>query len=341
MVFTSTASAFLSIRSRHQPHHFNNNFAIPWLKIDISTPRQAARPPFELQHIDHVVIRCKNFDPMLDFYHRILGCTIDEPTSKYLNRFGGALTHLRAGSCYIDLIAYDIEHLSNDGIDAVTKMHAGGQGTQSLNDINFSSDTSTMDHLCLRVEPFNENDMMDYLTNENVEIVVSGGDRLGADGIGRSIYIRDPEGNVIELKGPPHKSNRQGNRNLVEQQSLSDHSGKKNDAKITKKVPDSVQPQNIVTDETLNSNVQAPTTPCIRICRYNSSFHDGQVCIGCYREAYEIKSWQSMTSIEKAMTLLDAIDRCDESEGRFEGAISKDELIQQYQYWEKMAKSAQ
>ena len=45
-----------------------------------------------------------------------------------------------------------------------------------------------------------------------------------------------------------------------------------------------------------------------------------------------------MTNIEKSMTLLDSIDRCDESEGTFEGATSKQELIQQYEYWAETAK---
>ena len=95
---------------------------------------------------------------------------------------------------------------------------------------------------------------------------------------------------------------------------------------------------------------EIPATPCIRICRYNSSFYNGQVCIGCFREAYEIEMWQSMTPMEKSITLLDAIDRHSDNDqstvlsggdvGRqqFQGAITIEELTQQYEYWVDLAK---
>ena len=46
-----------------------------------------------------------------------------------------------------------------------------------------------------------------------------------------------------------------------------------------------------------------------------------------------------MTSTEKAMALLDSIDRCDGSEGAFEGATSKHELIRQYEHWAEKVKT--
>jgi glyoxylase I family protein len=305
----------------------------------------ATNPPFHLQHIDHVVIRCKNFEPMFHFYHRILGCTVDEPAADHINRFGGALTHLRAGSCYIDLIVYDREHLSSDGVDAVNKMHAGGQGVSSIDNVSFSSATSTLDHLCIRVEPFDEKQIIEYLERERVPIVVAGGNRLGADGVGRSIYVSDPEGNVVELKGPPVKSSSpQSHMNEDEETpiQLQTRVSPKSDAD-----PQSIEARDNKdtfenqTDGSIDDKAEeVSATPCIRICRYNSSFQDGQVCIGCYRDTYEIQAWQSMTAMEKAMTLLDATDRCDASDGTFEGAITRDELIRQYKYWEKISKSS-
>ena len=76
-----------------------------------------------------------------------------------------------------------------------------------------------------------------------------------------------------------------------------------------------------------------PMTPCNRICRYNSSFYNGQVCIGCYRETYEIEMWQTQTPMQKAMTLLDAIDRSNNNEDEFEGAVTVEDLTRQYEYW--------
>ena len=144
---------------------------------------------------------------MFDFYHRILGCTVDGPRDAHVNRFGGALTHLRAGSCYIDLLAYDTEHLTMEGREAVARMHAVGvglDGRRGIADVNLSHETSTLDHLCLRIDPFDRRRLLDYFDGGDVDIVKreSAGDaRVGADGVGPSLYLRDPEGNVIELKG--------------------------------------------------------------------------------------------------------------------------------------------
>ena len=80
--------------------------------------------------------------------------------------------------------------------------------------------------------------------------------------------------------------------------------------------------------------------PCNRICRYNSNFYDGQVYIGCYREAYEIEFWQLQTPLQKAMTLLDCIDRCNDNsmDDKKFGSISMEELTRQYNHWASLAK---
>jgi hypothetical protein len=59
-----------------------------------------------------------------------------------------------------------------------------------------------MDHFCVRVEPFDEFAIRTHLEKHGVKA----GDtetRYGAEGSGPSIYLQDPEGNVVELKGPP------------------------------------------------------------------------------------------------------------------------------------------
>lgn len=74
-------------------------------------------------------------------------------------------------------------------------------------------------------------------------------------------------------------------------------------------------------------------TPCTRICRYNKDFFDGQVCIGCFRDAAEISTWSQLTNVEKGFALEDAADRCGSRGNTFEGAIDADELRQQAQSW--------
>jgi catechol-2,3-dioxygenase len=58
-----------------------------------------------------------------------------------------------------------------------------------------------MDHLCLRIEPFDQDAIVAHLVRHGVAV----GEirrRYGAQGNGISIYVSDPEGNTVELKGP-------------------------------------------------------------------------------------------------------------------------------------------
>ena len=115
---------------------------------------------------------------------------------------------------------------------------------------------------------------------------------------------------------------------------------------------------NVATSKDATDSVQfmptdIPSSPCNRICRYNANFFDGKICIGCYREEYEISTWAVMSAQEKSWALLDAADRVPEgcyasqnvaereegdesanSSCNFSGAISKDELLRQAKYWE-------
>lgn len=310
--------------------------------------------PFEIKRIDHIVIRCRGFPEMFDFYHRVLGCTLDEPEGDHLNRFGGALTHLRAGESYIDLLSYDDGHLTGDGVAAVQRMHAGGVGTKrSLDDLALSAEESTLDHLCLRVRGFEMQSMIAYLESEGAQIVTSGDRRLGADGVGPSVYVRDPEGNVVELKGDPYPvaaDQGDGQRKAKELQSTS---------------PSRKETTTRRKDEVATAKVESvPSTPCNRICRYNGSFFEGKVCskslpfcgsslrsqtplvhqhanrncaVGCFRETYEIQTWQSMGPYEKSLALLDAIDRCESVAESFEGAVQVSDLVSQREYWQTLA----
>jgi glyoxylase I family protein len=58
-----------------------------------------------------------------------------------------------------------------------------------------------MDHVCLRVEPFDAAAIRAHLGAHGVAIADSGL-RYGAEGEGFSLYIADREANIVELKGP-------------------------------------------------------------------------------------------------------------------------------------------
>ena len=132
---------------------------------------------FRIREIDHLVLRVVDLDSMLHFYCEVLGCTIERRQDAI------GLVQLRAGRSLVDLVAVDGKLGSAGGA-------APGKEARNL------------DHFCFRVEPFDETSIRRHLEANGVEVgpVVS---RYGAEGEGPSIYVTDPEGNVVELKGPP------------------------------------------------------------------------------------------------------------------------------------------
>jgi len=128
--------------------------------------------------LDHVVIRAANPERMVEFYCDVLGCTVERETSPDLG-----LVQLRAGQSLIDIVSVDGSIGRQGG-------PAPGQGGRN------------MDHFCVRVEAFDESDIRAHLARFGVragELET----RYGAEGSGPSVYIQDPEGNTVELKGPP------------------------------------------------------------------------------------------------------------------------------------------
>ncbi len=131
----------------------------------------------KIKQIDHIVLRVKELQPMLDFYMDILGCTMEREQREI------GLYQLRAGSSLIDLVPVN-QKLGRAG--------GAAPGKEGRN----------LDHLCLRIEPFDAEEIIAFLRGKGIEPgqVES---RYGAEGEGPSIYISDPETNVVELKGPP------------------------------------------------------------------------------------------------------------------------------------------
>ncbi len=132
-------------------------------------------PAIELLGLDHVVIRVRDAEAMIKFYCDVLGCGRDRLRPDI------GLYHLRAGEALIDLV--DV---------AMPIGQRGGPAPKP--------DGNNMDHLCLRIARFDEARLRAHMEAHNVEIddVVS---RYGAGGDGPSLYLRDPEGNTVELKG--------------------------------------------------------------------------------------------------------------------------------------------
>lgn len=131
------------------------------------------------RELDHLVLRVSDLARMLEFYCDVLGCSVER------RQDGIGLVQLRAGRSILDLVPVDGE-----------LGRAGGAppGKEGRN----------LDHFCLRVEPFDEAGIRRHLAAHGIEAGPLAS-RYGAEGAGPSLYVTDPEGNVVELKGPPEK----------------------------------------------------------------------------------------------------------------------------------------
>lgn len=139
--------------------------------------RRPKRPPVEVATIDHIVLRVRDVPRMIKFYRQVLGCAVAHRQPKL------GLVHLRAGVSMIDLISLD-GPLGRMGGAAPLK-----KGRRNL------------DHFALRVARFDEPALRRHLAKFGIDMGQPAS-RYGAEGEGPSIYFSDPEGNVIELKGP-------------------------------------------------------------------------------------------------------------------------------------------
>ena len=130
--------------------------------------------PYRTKGLDHVVLRAKDIDKMLNFYSNVLGL----PVRKHNTSAG--LWHLQAGYSMIDLV--DISKSAGQAGDPPPS--AG----------------KNVDHIALKIDPFDIDTLRAYFASRDVDIK-SFQIRFGADGEGPSVYLEDPEGNGVELKG--------------------------------------------------------------------------------------------------------------------------------------------
>jgi glyoxylase I family protein len=120
-----------------------------------------------IKQLDHVVVNVTDLDRALAFYCGVLGCVEER-------RPLDDLVQLRAGASMIDLRLTD----------------------------KVPGDAGNMDHFAVAIDPFDTAAIRAYLENRGVapgEVAT----RYGAEGSGPSMYIHDPDGNMVELKGPP------------------------------------------------------------------------------------------------------------------------------------------
>jgi glyoxylase I family protein len=126
--------------------------------------------PFRVTELDHVVVRCRDQARSLEFYTGVLGL----PEERRLEAIG--LIQLRAGASLVDLVPAD-----------PPPAEAG----------------RNVDHYCLGVDTPDMDALVRYLRGAGVEVLGDPMPRYGARGTGLSVYVLDPDGNIVELKQMP------------------------------------------------------------------------------------------------------------------------------------------
>jgi glyoxylase I family protein len=129
----------------------------------------------EITGIDHLVLRAVDQDRLVRFYSEVLGLAVERRQDAI------GLVQLRAGSSLIDIVAVD---------GRLGRMGGAGPGQEGRN----------LDHFCLNVAGFDLETVRAHLKAHGVEVGEEGL-RYGAGGEGLSLYLKDPEGNGLELRG--------------------------------------------------------------------------------------------------------------------------------------------
>lgn len=136
-----------------------------------------------IRDLDHLVLRVVDLAKMEGFYVGVLGCTVAR------RRDDLGLVQLKAGRSMLDLVPVD---------GKLGQAGGAAPGREGRN----------LDHFCFRVEPWDEKAIRATLAGAGITAGETAS-RFGADGQGPSIYFSDPEGNTVELKGPPIHSREQ------------------------------------------------------------------------------------------------------------------------------------
>ncbi|HEX4738982.1 MAG TPA: VOC family protein [Allosphingosinicella sp.] len=128
-------------------------------------------PPFRLERLDHLLLLVDGLAAAERFYCGVIGCAVKARLPQF------AMAELSAGASAVDLVDISVD----EGAWARPVRERG----------------RNIDHFCLATGPWDEQAMRDHLARHDVEIVE---ERREAEGL--SFYVRDPSGNVVELRRP-------------------------------------------------------------------------------------------------------------------------------------------
>jgi len=129
----------------------------------------------KITEMDHIVLRNKDVEVSLKFYTEVLGLQAERGVDEWRAgevRFPSARIN---ADTIIDFFGTDQEPIGKEG-------------------------DKNQDHYCMVIEPTDMEELKSKFEAMGVEIQAGPGKRWGSHGDGISLYIYDPDDNVVELR---------------------------------------------------------------------------------------------------------------------------------------------
>jgi catechol 2,3-dioxygenase-like lactoylglutathione lyase family enzyme len=131
---------------------------------------------FTVTGMDHIVLKVRDMDRVLDFYLNVLGLK------------GERLEEFRQGR-----VPFPSVRINHDTIIDLFPVQASADDVPDAR-------SSDLDHFCLVVDQTDMSQVVAYLQRHGVAIQQGPVTRWGAHGNGTSIYFSDPENRQIEIR---------------------------------------------------------------------------------------------------------------------------------------------
>ena len=139
-----------------------------------NTTSVQSQPLVKITEMDHIVLRNKDVEESLRFYTEVLGLQAERVDRWRAGEIRFPSARINADTI-IDFFGSDQESIGKEGI-------------------------KNQDHFCMVIEPTDMEALKNKFVEMGVAIQAGPGKRWGSHGDGISLYIYDPDDNVVELR---------------------------------------------------------------------------------------------------------------------------------------------
>ena len=139
-----------------------------------NTTSVQSQPLVKITEMDHIVLRNKDVEESLRFYTEVLGLQAERVDRWRAGEIRFPSARINADTI-IDYFGSDQDPIGKEGI-------------------------KNQDHFCMVIEPTDMEELKNKFVEMGVAIQAGPGKRWGSHGDGISLYIYDPDDNVVELR---------------------------------------------------------------------------------------------------------------------------------------------